>query len=157
MKHTSYNPTPMDKPLYIPPAKRLKGLGLTVYCYKCLTNVSDVCKETDDPLPKCPFGNKHAFKVYAHIPGTNNKRKTKKLETHDVNEAIKQAIEFQKEVKENKYFEADKKVIVNKEVSTVQNLPQLLVEALARDIGRLNNESVPEHRKEERSNEHIKD
>jgi integrase len=147
----------MDKPLYIPPAKRLKGLGLTVYCYKCLTNVSDVCKETDAPLPKCPFGNKHAFKVYAHLPGTENKRKTKKLETHDVNEAIKQAIEFQQEVKENKFIESDKKATVSKEVSANQNIPQLLVEAFARDIGRLYNEGVPEHRIEERSVEHIKD
>ena len=38
----------------------------------------------------------HVFKVYVHVPGTKNERRTKKLETRDINEAIKQAIEFER-------------------------------------------------------------
>src|SRR5665213_4518229 len=87
------------KPLYIPPSKKWKGL--TVYCYKCKTNMSEVCNENGKPLSKCQFGEKHVFKVYISVPGTANARKTKKLNTRDVNEAIKQAIEFEKEVKGN--------------------------------------------------------
>src|SRR5665213_958596 len=150
------------KPLYIPPSKKWKGL--TVYCYKCKTNMNEVCNENGKPLVKCPFGEKHAFKVYVHVPGTDNSRKTKKLETRDLNEAITQAIAFEKEVKGN--TNAENKVnnaIENKESSireikrTDKNVPQLLAHAMARYIGFLNNEGVPAHMRKERSSDHLKD
>src|SRR4051812_5940227 len=89
----------MVTPLNIPPNKKWKGL--TVYCYKCRTNVYDTCKETGKPIQRCPFGERHAFKVYIHVPGTDNERKTKKLDTRDIDEAIKQVIDIEKQVKEN--------------------------------------------------------
>jgi integrase len=90
-------PPMQKKPLYIPPSKRWKGL--VVYCYKCKRNITgDVCKEAGK-LIKCPFGDRHVFKVYAHVNGTSNERRTKKLDTRDVDEAVRLAIEFHKEVK----------------------------------------------------------
>jgi integrase len=145
----------MEKPLYIPPAKRLKGLGLTVYCYKCLTNVSDVCKETGDVLLKCPFGNKHTFKVYVHVPGSDNKRKTKKLKTGDVNEAIKQAIEFQQKVKENISSELFRNDNKKESVIENENTPVLLIHCIARYIGWLQNENVPFQFQRERSSDYL--
>ena len=150
---------PMEhiKPLYIPPTKKWKGL--TVFCYKCKTNVSEICKETGKPLSKCSFGDKHHFKVYVHVPGTDNERKTKKLETRDLNEAIKQSIEFAKEIKSGNYKinevskGKDKQGIRKEEM----NRPVLLIHALARYIGVLNNEGVPAHMYRERSPEHIAD
>ncbi len=150
-------PTMKDiKPLYIPATKKWKGL--TVYCYKCRTNVSETCKENDKPLNKCLFGDKHAFKVYIHVPGTENNRKTKTLGTRDVNEAIKEAMEFEKEVKNSNLDITEKNTkkvsgVVKKENSK----PQLLIHALARYVGFLNNEGVPAHRVKVRSRDHIKD
>jgi len=145
----------MESPLHIPPNKKWKGL--TVFCYKCKTNVYDICKETGKPLPRCPYGDRHAFKVYIHVPGTDNARRTKKLNTRDLNEAIKQAIEFEKEVKEksHKTIPTIQNLTTNK--NEVENTPRLLVHALARYIGFLHNEGVPAHRKKDRSAQHIKD
>lgn len=75
-----------NKPLYIPPTKRLKGL--VVYCHKCKTNMQDVCKATGKSLKFCPNGNKHVYKVYIHVPGTKNERRTKNLETRNLNKEI---------------------------------------------------------------------
>jgi len=104
-----------NKPLFIPESKKVRGLGLVVYCYKCQTNMFDICKETGRTLKHCPNGDKHVFKVYIHVPGTKNERRTKKLDTRDLNEAIRQAIAFNEEVKNNipqKTDENIKKIII---------------------------------------------
>lgn len=150
-----------NTPLYIPPNKKVKGL--VVYCYLCKTNItSGICKTTGKSIKQCPNGDKHVFKVYVSVPGTKNERRTKKLETRDINEAMKQAIDFEKEVKANTPRVEDN----NREAShTVkpevkkesQGKPYLLIHALARYIGWLHNEGVPAHLVRERSSEHIKD
>lgn len=145
-------------PLYIPPNKRVKGL--VVYCYRCKTNISNgICKTTGKSIKQCPNGDRHAFKVYVHVPGTKNERKTKILDTRDVNEAIKMAIDFEREVKENRprvNENIEKKTKTIKEEQK-QGTPHFLVHALARYIGWLNNENVPAHLVRERSYDHIKD
>jgi integrase len=88
------------------------------------------------------------------VPGTNQRR-TKKLETRDVNEAIQQAIDFEKEVK-SKGIVTDPKN-ENKQAPSKEQQPYLLIHSLARYIGFLHNEDVPAHRKKERSSAHIKD
>lgn len=159
----SYTNGPME-PLHIPSGKQWKGL--TVYCYRCNTNVSDICKETGKKLNACPFGDRHAFKVYVHVPNKKNERKTKVLATRNVDEAIKQAIDFAKEVKQGSNAEQiikslqenDKKESLrSKNVKNEKFIPELLLDAQKRDIERLSNIGVPEHRQEERSPEHIKD
>lgn len=150
--------TTMDqKPLLIPASKKWKGL--TVYCYRCKTNVSEICKTSSKPLSQCKNGDKHVFKVYIHVPGSQNQRKTKNLETRDLNEAIKQAIEFEKEVKSGSLLNTKSGVSENNEKLEDQTKvrPFLLVHALARYIGWLHNEGVADHLKRERSNDHIKD
>ena len=153
-----------NTPLIIPPNKRVKGL--VVYCYKCKTNItSGICKTTGKPIKQCPHGDKHVFKVYVSVPGTSNERRTKKLETRDVNEAIKQALDFEKEIKENKnQNNIEKEVrIINRErtikQTTKQEMPNNLLNAMARYVGFLYNdkEIVPEFRKEIRSKKHVGD
>lgn len=147
-----------DNPLHIPPGKKWKGLN--VFCYRCKTNVTE-CKEVRKPLPQCPFGAKHVFKVYVHVPGTDNGRKTKKLQTRDINEAIKQAIDFEKQVKSNFQKESKtkepKKVNIETANPISQSTPSLVLHSMARYVGWLNNEGVPYHRRKERSQEHIRD
>jgi len=146
------------KPLFIPESKKWKGL--TIFCYRCKTNItSEICKTTGKSIKQCPYGDKHVYKVYVHVPGTKNQRKTKTLETRDINEAIKQAIEFEKEIKENThrievYKEMKPEIKKEGQVSTE---PHLLINALSRHIGWLHNEGVPAHLIKERSTEHIKD
>jgi len=145
-----------NKPLYIPESKKWKGL--TVYCYRCGTNVSEICKETGQSIKLCKHGDKHVYKVYVSVPGTKNQRKTKKLETRDIHEAIKQAIEFEQDVKGNTHpviENREKKQVIKEE--QIQTKPNLLIHAFARYIGWLHNEGVPAHLKKERSQDHIKD
>jgi integrase len=146
----------MVTPLYIPPSKKWKGL--TVFCYRCKTNVTDICKDTGKELLRCPFGEKHAFKVYVHVPGTRNDRRARKLNTRDVKEAIKQAIDFEKEVKAT-LNPPGIKPEEGKLVGAGNNspVPQLLVHALARYVGWLHNENVPTFLQRERSEDYVKD
>lgn len=140
------------KPLYIPPAKRFKGLK--VLCYKCNRTVSEICKTTGKSIQSCPYGEKHIFKLVIHVPGTENERKTKQLETRDLNEAIKQAIEFEKEIKSNK---KNAGTSTNTKQSREAETPNLLLHALARYIGWLSGEGVPAHLKRDRTTEYISD
>jgi len=144
-----------NRPLIIPESKRWKGLK--VFCYECGTVVSDICKKTGKPISQCKHGEKHVFKVIAHVPGTKKQRLTKNLDTRDPNEATKQAIEFEKLVKSGEYkgIWKKKKEPVNEQPKIVR--PLLLIHALARYVGWLNNEGVPAHMRKERSKEHIKD
>ncbi len=139
-----------NKPLYISPTKRIKGL--VVYCYKCNRDMVDTCKLTGKSLKLCPNGEKHVYKVIVHIPGTRNERRTKNLETRNLDEAIKQALEFKKEVKEGRYQKTN-----STENTKGNNQPQLLIQVLARYVGWLRNEGVPAHKIKVRSEEHIKD
>src|ERR1041384_1637574 len=154
MKKTSYNLHPMETPLHIPNGKGYKSLR--VYCYRCKTLVYDRCKETDQKIERCKYGKDHRFKVIVPIPGEKYARKTKTLETRNLLEAIEQAVQFEKEVTQTGIQKVFPKEITPERVVN-KNIPQLLIHALARDIGRLNNEGVPEHRIEHRTEEHIKD
>ena len=142
------------EPLFIPPAKRIRGLGLCVFCYKCKTNVIDICHEKNVSLKKCPFGSSHVFKVYKYLPGTTQRR-TLKLETRDPNEAIKQAIDFgEKTVSENNFVEP---ISTKNQASDNQQKSHapLVADSIEEYITWLGGENVPEHLKRFRSAHHI--
>jgi len=149
-----------NTPLFIPPTKKVKGL--VVYCYKCQTNItSGICKTTGKSIKHCPHGDKHVFKVYVHVPGTKNERRTKKLKTRDINEAIKQTIDFEKEVKENNYSRDISRDIKKQESKKgiEQKVPDNILNAMARYVGFLHNdpEIVPDFKKEIRSKKYLED
>lgn len=142
------------KPLYIPKSKKWKGL--TVFCNKCKCDVDEICKKSYKPISQCKNGNKHVFKAYVHIGGTRNDRKTKSLKTRDLEEAIKQAIEFENEVKGK--IKAEKKIDKKHTITNdIKSQPIFLVNAMAKYISWLNNEGVPAHRVKERSKDYIRD
>lgn len=145
------------EPLHIPKGKKWKGLK--VYCYKCNTNVTDICKSTLKPIDQCRFGDKHSFKIYVSVPGTKNERKTKKLETRNINEAIRLSMAFEREVKENKNLnvkiESQDKGTTKKENEKTK--PELLIHCCAKFLGWMKNENVPSHLQRERSNSHVLD
>jgi len=156
----------MEHKLYIPPSKKVTGL--VVYCKQCKTNVFDICKVSGKSIKLCPNADKHVFKIYISVPNTKNERRTKILDTRDLDEAIIQAIAFKKEVKNNviqKPIVTTQKSVSNeiripkepKQKQEEQQIPELLVHAMARYIGWLNNEDVPSHRQRIRTYNHIKD
>lgn len=146
-------------PLYIPPTKRVKGL--VVYCYKCKTNMTDTCKATGKLLKLCQHGDKHVFKVYVSVPGTKNERRTKKLETRDINEAMKQAIDFEQAVKRNNDQRETGRGIKEKKNEKIyrQRMPNNIINSMGRYIGYMYNDSeiVPEFKKKIRTKKHIED
>jgi len=128
-----------------------------VYCKKCKTNVFDICKVSGKSIKLCPNADKHVYKMYVSVPGTKNERRTKILDTRDLDEAIIQAIAFKQEVKGNKINTPVATEIKNEKKPEEQNIPRLLIHVMARYIGWLNNENVRSYRVRVRSNEHIKD
>ncbi len=148
----------MTKPLYAPKSKLLKGM--TVYCNACGRNVFEVCKEKGKPeklIKSCPNGDKHSWKMIVHVPRTRNERETRKLQSRNLDEATKEAIEFKQEVKSRGQKDIKQVVKVNTVDIKYENDPTLLVHVLSKYVGWLNNEDVPKYQIKERSKEHIKD
>lgn len=141
------------KPLYISPKKKIKGLK--IFCYECGTLVNGVCKKTGKDLSTCKFGDKQRYKVIVHVPGTKNERKVRILETRDYDEAVKQALEFQKEVKEGKAPPVPVPVVKPQ----VQSKTYSLTGLMSRYVGYLNGdpEIVPEYKRKVRSKSHLWD
>jgi len=144
----------LKKPLHLPPKKKWKGL--TIYCYKCLTNVTE-CRETGKPLNSCPFGDRHAYKVYVNEKNGGNKRRTKILDTRDPDEAVKMAIDFYREVKEHTVDHSNVPKATFQSRNSGREVPILLMNAVARFSGWLHNEDVPYHRQIERSPQYLVD
>ena len=150
-------------PLHI--GKKDKVSGLTVYCNACKRDITDVCMGNNEAkgkdIERCPNTERHVYKVYAHIPNTRNGRKSKTLQTKDLQEAKKQAIDFLEEVKNTSFqpVQVPKNMVLPVKVTDPkpEQIPHLLLHALARHIAFLRNENVPLHRQKERSEEHIKD
>ncbi|HKR04783.1 MAG TPA: hypothetical protein VJY62_09105 [Bacteroidia bacterium] len=107
-------------------------------------------------MKRCPFGDSHVFKTYIHIPGTKNKRKTKKLNSRNIDEAIKEAMEFEREIKEG-IVEVPNVLHMEVNKRMPEDNSPFLINGFARYIGVLNNENVPFHRQEEKSTDYIKD
>ncbi len=134
----------MEKPLQIPPGKKIKHL--TVYCRhkECKTNVSDICKCSGKDIIKCPHPEKHVFKSYVPVSGSSNERRTKQYDSRDINEVIPQAIEFEKSVKENQLdikIDAPTSKRKREKVET-ENIPTSIAHVLARFIAYQANEST---------------
>lgn len=156
------------KPLHIPKSKRIPGL--VVYCLKCKTNVYEKCKETGNVLQSCPFGNKHRFKIYRHVPGTANRRITKTFETRNLDEAIREAIKFKESLKQNNVQQQNIEAVQNSHhastplqlnTETTENhaaIMPLLTETMARHISYLSgDENIPSFQRRARSAEYVKE
>ena len=150
----------MIKPLRIPHSQKTKGL--VIWCNRCKSNVYDTCKESGAPLKQCENGDKHVFKVISFVPGTENTRRTKSLKTRNYDEAVKEAIRFHKEVKQQTNQELmqteielpDKRTI---HIATKVSRPTLMIQVIAKFVAHLRGENVPAHLRVDRSEEYLKD
>ncbi len=149
----------MTKPLYIPATKKVKGLK--VHCYACGTTVDGVCKGSGKDIQFCKSGSDHVFKIFAHVPGTSNERRTKTLTgVRDLNEARRLALEFQREIKD----EANSVPVVPRSTATKEKQQPTvasdnLAELMARYIGYLHGdpEIAPAFKRKKRSPETLKE
>lgn len=74
--------------------------GMKVYCHKC---------KRDNPT--CNHYGVHKYKVKIHVIGGDGKKRTKVLHSKNYNDAVKEAIDFEKELKSSNY----EKVVVTEE------------------------------------------
>jgi len=146
----------MSNGLFIPPKKR--GVAkVVVYCKKCSRNCYDLCHLTKASLKRCIFGRRHKFKCYVYQPGTL-KRRTKFLKAKNYNDAIVEAIAFEKQVKENNISQP-KKGNTDIAIPKEKNKPVLLKHLAARYSAYLeaDTELFPEVLVRVRSKSHVRD
>lgn len=148
-----------NSPLYIPPSKRIRGLK--IHCYACGTTVDSVCKKLGVDIKYCKSGSDHVFKVFAHVPGTSNGRRTKSLTgVRDLNEARRLALEFQQEVKDEANSVPSEQTSPSKiEITKPHVATGNLTELMSRYIGYLHGdpEIVPAYKRKKRSPETLKE
>jgi integrase len=126
--------------------KKIQPKGLGIYCTKCKARVADKCGDTGKRISSCNFLDKHKYKVMVYIPGTGG-TKTKLLDTRDEVEAMRQAIDFKNELERNNYS--------SKIISSKENIPQTIADAMVYYISYLNNEGPHEQEHKARSKAHV--
>ena len=143
------------------PRRNLKPLfnenykGLRVWCPSCHACVKKVCgksglplKECTDPIEECDKLKSHRYKVIVHMPGTENGRKTKLLDTRDYAKAVSAADKYRKKVKNKTDNTEVPERTPNLKSSTSNEYSKnevLLERALLEYYKFLNDEGVPEH------------
>ena len=139
------------KSLELPKDERLKLLKRYCGHKECRTTVGELCKLTQLPIEKCPHPEKQRYEVVVSVPATKKDRQTKLLATRDMKEAIKEAIEFRKQVKEKV------RIISPKFKSHIRKIPFLLTDVISTYLAYLQGDGVPVHLKRVRSEEHVAD
>ncbi len=129
--------------LIIPKSKNITGLY--IYCNKCKSKSKTQLKTT----PKCSHpADKQVYKAIITIAGTTSVR-TRTLGTRDLDEAMKETIDFECELKANDYQRVEEKKIQEKK-------PVTIIECICMYLDFLENKNVYEHQVRFRTTNHIK-
>lgn len=144
------------KPLK-PPGKN--SSGLVIWCGHCKRQIGGaLCKGNDRqnnrPLSSCEHLDKHQYKVVVRLRGDKKKKKTKNLETRNLEDARIQASVIKKGIKGNLIQPASKVIPIREQIS---EHPLLLKDSLAEFTSFLNDANLPERRRKNRSKEYLKD
>ena len=139
------------KPLVNPKDKGFKGL--VIFCKDCRKEIrNDLCSETGKSIKKCPHLDRHIYKYYVYIPGTNEK-KTINIEDRDFEIAQGKALKFKEYIRSGSYKSLSNNL--NKEEKLKKEC--LLTDILDKYLSWLRNEDVPAHLRKERTTDHVKD
>ena len=87
------------------PAK-YKRVGLKVKCLKCKYQVSERCGETANSIATCQHKDKHRFNLVVCVPGSPGARRTKILDTTNLETALTELSKFREECKRNNYHKS---------------------------------------------------
>jgi integrase len=127
--------------LKIPKNIRIKGLF--VYCNKCKSKSKS--QLTFNTECAHPF-EKQVYKAIITIPKTKRIR-AKTLATRDINDAIKQTLDFEKTLKDNGFQRIE-------EIKVAEYKPQDLLQAIGLYLDYINNRNLYKHQIKVRSEEH---
>jgi len=143
----------MIKPLFTPTSKKVTGLK--VWCDDCGTNVDAICKKNGKPIKQCPHPERHSYKVYAHVPGTKNERRTLKLTTRSIEEAQQEAHKFRQLIREGKLDNETKNKPELKSSASL-SVPNRISHIAAKHIAHLSGDA-PEYEFSPLSKQHLAD
>lgn len=144
-----------------------KHKGLFIYCNRCRKNFSwthkfiksnkgiikveePICNETNTTFSSCDFFEDHRYKVRVYLLNKKGKTKSKNLSSIDYNNAILEAIDFERKVKS----EAE---TINAKESTAGGINILITDAQIEYILYLSNINIPDHQKADRTQKHVKE
>ncbi len=140
----------MQKPLYIPPKKRITGLK--TWCSVCRTDVSESCPKSGTSLQKCKNGSAHSYRFSGYKKGSKE-RVVKKLNAQNLEEARQEVLQIMAEIKN----EPEIRVLVSKNHKP-EAKPQLnLIEAMTFYIAHLSGKRGTSHTLKKVTASHIKD
>ncbi|MDH7448408.1 tyrosine-type recombinase/integrase [Aquimarina sp. 2201CG14-23] len=142
-----------------------KHKGLFIYCNRCRKNFSwthkfiksnkgitkveePICNETTTVFSLCNFFKDHRYKVRVYLPNKKGKTKSKNLSSVDYNNAILEAIDFEKKIKSEVQ-------IINTKESTIKGINILIIDAQIEYTLYLSNVKIPDHQKVKRIQKHI--
>lgn len=142
------------------PNKRHKGLF--VYCHVCKKHFTwtrrfvikdgkqikeePICGKTNGKYSTCDNFPIHKYKSRLHIPGSTGKRAVKTHKASSYDDAVFEAVEFEKE------FKGANELIINTQVSAKRHY-LIDIQVLYMDF--LENIGVPDHKKVERSKDYV--
>ena len=142
-----------------------KHKGLFIYCNRCRKNFSwthkfiksnrgiikveePICNETKTIFSLCNFFENHRYKVRIYLPNKKGETKSKNLSSVDYNNAILEAIDFERKVKSETQ-------IINTKESTTKGINILMKDAQIEYLLYLSNINIPDHQKVDRTQKHI--
>lgn len=138
------------KPLKIPKSKKTRSLK--VWCGRCRTEVTDVCKLSGLPLNKCKNGAEHIFRAVVYVPGSSE-RKVLQIKDRDIETAIKETALFREQVKSGGNFKQPE----IKNIQPEKRKGLKLVDAMTMFLSFLQGKRGPAHTIKIRGKEHVKD
>lgn len=107
-----------------------------------------LCGISKKKLSSCKHHDKHKYIVRLHIPGSNDRKISKTLNAETYQEALVQAVEYENEFKHSiKYSDSIER----------PSKRHYLFDTQIKYMDFLENVNVPEHKKVQRSEKHIKD
>lgn len=138
------------KPLKIPSGTKIKGLY--TYCQKCKSStMGGKCKLSGKRISSCKHPEAHRFIAKFAVPGTGGKKRMPKtLDTRSLNEAIKQCIAWEEELKTTDYG----RMPITKPEKKDKIKPQIMIEAMAWYVKYLDGVGVKKHRRKALSKGH---
>ena len=104
------------------------------------------CGKTKKGYSTCKEFAIHKYKSRLHIPGTSGKRAVKTHDSNSYDDAVSEAIEFEKQLK------GAREIAINPEISPKRHY---LIDAQVLYLDFLENIGVPEHKKKSRSKKYV--
>jgi integrase len=85
--------------------------GIKIKCKKCDRQVKDICPLTGKKMSTCKFKNRQKYILVYHIPGTDDDKTMKTLDTRNFDEAVVERARYKLELEKNNYHKVSVPII----------------------------------------------